>query len=144
MNSKSRTYGIIAGGGTVLYLLLFYFADAANIHNPAIVWSSLIIYLACMYKAVIERKNDLGGSIEFRDAASAAFVVYLIANIMYYGFIYLMFKYFDPELVDLATALSGDDQFQISTKFLDYVTLCLRGCIFGFLLSAILAVILKR
>lgn len=144
MKSKARTYGIIAGGGTILYLLLFYFLDKANIHNGAIVWSSIIIYLACMYKATVETKNQLGGSITFKDAVSPAFTVYLIANVMYYAFIYLLFKYFDPELVSIATELSGDEQFRISLELWDYVTLCLRGCIFGFILSAILALILTR
>lgn len=144
MKSRTRTYGIIAGGGTILYLLLFYFFDKANIHNGAIVWSTVIIYVACMYKAVVEEKNALGGTIEFKEAVSPAFTVYLIANIMYYAFIYLMFKYFDPELVTIATDLSGDEQFKISLRVWDYVSMCLRGCIFGFGLSAILAIILKR
>ena len=149
MKSKTRTYGIIAGAGTVFYLLLFYFADRANFLNGAITWSSLIIYLAFMYKAILEKRNSLGGEIEFKEAVRPAFVVYTIASLIYYTFIYLMFNFVDPELPDLQRELmvaqgievKGNDlKMTLSITFFAF----LWSLIAGFAFSAILAAILRR
>ena len=149
MNSKTRTYGVLAGAGTVFYLLLFYFADRALFLNGGVIWSSLIIYLAFMYKAIVEERNALGGDIEFKEAVKPAFVVFIIANVIYHSFIYLMFNFFDPALIDLQRELmenSGIDTTgqDLKIPFLRAFFALIQSLIPGFAISAILAAILKR
>lgn len=149
MKSRTRTYGILAGAGTVLYLLLFYFADRSYFLNGAITWSSLIIYLVFMYKAVIEETKDLTGEIEFKDAIKPAFAVYAIANLIYYCFLYLMFNIFDPQLVDLQQELMAASGIEIKgedlkmTLFITFFAF-IQSLVAGFAFSAILAAILRR
>lgn len=149
MNSKTRTYGIFAGAGTVLYLLLFYFADKAYFVNGLITWSSVIIYLVFMYKAIIDERNKRGGEIEFKDAVRPAFLVYVIANLIYYTFLYLMFNFFDTELVEIQREMmensgidtKGEDlKMTLPMTFFAFI----QSLIAGFAFSAILAAILKR
>ncbi|MCR9290686.1 DUF4199 domain-containing protein [Saprospiraceae bacterium] len=149
MESKSRTYGILAGAGTVLYLLLFYLFDRSLFLNGGVTWSSLIIYLAFMYKAVVEKRDAEGGEIEFKDALKPAFTVYVIANFIYYSFIYLMFNFFDPDLIGLQRELmeaSGletqgqDMQMTLMITFFAFV----QSLLAGFAFSAAVAGILRR
>ena len=149
MNSKTRNYGILAGAGTVIYLLLFYFVNKSYFVNGLVTWSSLIIYLVFMYKAIIDERNERGGDIEFKDAVRPAFLVYVIANLIYYSFLYSMFNFFYPELVEIQREMmekmgletEGNNlNMTLSMTFFAFI----QSLIAGFAFSAILAAILKR
>jgi Ca2+/Na+ antiporter len=149
MNSKTRTYGILTGAGTVLYLLLFYFVDRSLFLNGGVTWSSLIIYLIFMFKAVREVRDAQGGELEFREALKPAFTVYFIANVIYYSFLYLMFNFFDPELVELqremleAGGIPTDGQNLEMSATVTFFAF-LQSLIAGFAFSAAVAAILRR
>lgn len=96
--------GIIAGVLTVGYFLLFYFIDRAFLLNPWVWWGSLVIFLIFMFRVV--RQID---STTFRLNLQSAFLVFVIANAIFYLFYYLLFSVFDPGLVDLQREMLADN-----------------------------------
>ncbi|MCO6479164.1 MAG: DUF4199 domain-containing protein [Phaeodactylibacter sp.] len=94
-------YGLIAGIGTVAYFLLFYFIKEELLFNPFVYWASLGFYLALMWRALQVEEQAPGERLGFRKALQAAFLVFVIANLIYYLFYYLLFGLIDPELIDL-------------------------------------------
>lgn len=96
--------GITAGILTVGYFLLFYFIDRAFLLNPWVWWGSLIIYLVFMFRVVQQLDTTA-----FRQSLQAAFLVFVIANAIFYLFYYLLFSVFDPGLVDLQRELLAEN-----------------------------------
>lgn len=89
-NSKAVRYGLIAGIGTVAYFLLFYFINPRLMFNPWVYWASLGIYLALMWKALLDEKQAANGPLAFKDSLRTAFYIFVIANFCYYLFYYLL------------------------------------------------------
>lgn len=96
--------GSLAGVLTVGYFLLFYFLDRAYLLNAWVWWGSLIIYLAFMFRVVQQLDTTA-----FRQSLQAAFLVFVVANAIFYLFYYLLFSVFDPGLVDLQRELLQDN-----------------------------------
>lgn len=96
--------GLTAGILTLGLFLLSYFVDRALILNPWVWWGSLVIYLIFMFRAV--QQVD---STAFRRSVQAAFLVFVIANAIFYLFYYLLFSVFDPGLVDLQREMLADN-----------------------------------
>lgn len=86
--------------------LLFYFFHRPGVLSSGLWWGSLILYLLFMYRAVQEL-----GQTSFRNGVRAAFLVFVIANAMFYVFYYLLFGVFDPVLVDLQREMLTDSPF---------------------------------
>lgn len=91
-------YGIIAGVSVVAYFLLFYFIDTTILFSPFVNWGSLVIYLTFMIMACTRERVSHEGSLPFKQALRTAFGTFVVANIIYYIFNYLLFK-FDPTLL---------------------------------------------
>ncbi|MCB0585164.1 MAG: DUF4199 domain-containing protein [Phaeodactylibacter sp.] len=94
-------YGLIAGVGTVAYFLLFYFIKKELLFNPFVYWASLGICLALMWSAIQEEKRFAGAPPGIRASLRTAFLVFVIANFIYYAFYFFLYGYADPGLVDL-------------------------------------------
>jgi len=94
-------YGLIAGIGTVAYFLLFYFLHTEWLFNPFVYWVSLGFYMALMWRALQEEEQNSGQLLEFREALQSAFLVFVLANFIYYVFYYLLYGLIDPSLIDL-------------------------------------------
>ena len=92
-------YGLIAGIGTIAYFLLFYFIDKELLFNPFVYWVPLGFYLALMWRAL--QAGEQGQVPGFRDALRTAFLVFVVANFLYYLFYYLLYSLIDPGLIDL-------------------------------------------
>ena len=58
-NSNAVRYGLFAGLGTIVVMLLLYMIDAGMIFGWAL-QATWLIYLFCMYKAVDDTKNENG------------------------------------------------------------------------------------
>ncbi len=161
MNAHSTKFGLIAGIGTVLILLTAYFVDKKLQLSPGVVWSTIIFYIVGMAMAAIEERKDNGGFISFKAALKAAFIVWMIANAIYHAFNYFHFNYFDPEMIQiqkdyvLETLNAGvfneemTEQMAARTEEIEYgIITTLRGYImslvFGFLLAAIIARLVRR
>lgn len=80
--------GLFAALLVVAYFLAFWFLDKKWFLNAAISWSSMVIYLAFMWKNAVDERALLGGKIEFKPALRAAFIVFLVANVAYWLLFY--------------------------------------------------------
>lgn len=97
-------YGIFAGGATIAYLLLFYLLDPKLMLNPTVLWSSLLIYVFFMFKVCLKEQGTIP-DYSFRLALKSAFVVFVVANALYYTYYYIMFNWVDPGLIEVQREL---------------------------------------
>jgi hypothetical protein len=95
----SLRYGLIAGISTVAYFLLFYLVNPRNMFLPWLSWSSLLIYIICMWLGCKAFFNENKAEASFRFFLREAFAIYIIANLVYFLFYYLMLEVFDPSLI---------------------------------------------
>ena len=102
MNKISDTrpdirYGIFAGVGVVLFFSVLWLSFPRAAFGTFSLYFSLLIYFICMFLAVIESHKKTEGGLAFRQAAQKAFVVYLIANVFYWLYYWLMHS-LNPEI----------------------------------------------
>lgn len=105
MFEKRLRYGLMAGVGTVAYLLLFYLISPRLMLSSWVMWGSMIIFIACMVVACQRERAQMNGGYPLRTALRSAFSVYVIASAIYYLFYFLLFGVIDPELVELQRTL---------------------------------------
>jgi len=159
--SLSIRYGILAGISVIIYMLVFYFYDVKIMLGPSVFWSTTILYIAGMFFAAREERK-LREYITFREVLPVAFVTYLVANLFFYDFLYILFNFVDtslPELqrqVSLETieasgfsqyveeAIEGIDdvpaEFTLGQAIFGYI----RSAISGFLISLVIAGITRN
>ena len=106
-------YGIIAGVGVIVYLLVFYFIDPKLMLHGAVMWSTLIIYLICMYRATILERERME-TFSFRQAIRPSFTVYVLATLLYYTFYYLLFNVIDPGMAEIQRDLMIDQSTRLA------------------------------
>ena len=82
--------GILAGVAAIGYVSLFYYIKKDLIFSATYTFSSLVIYLIFMFQAV----KTLGKE-DFRTVLRTAFGVFILANVVYYAFDYVLFNYID-------------------------------------------------
>ncbi len=114
----SLRYGLIAGVGTVAYFLLFYFINPRLMFSPWVSWSSLLLFMAGMWygcKAFYEEQKERSS---FRLYIREAFAVYVVANLVYYVFYYLLIDVFDPSLVSIQAEM-GMESLERNKERLD-------------------------
>lgn len=168
MNPVVLKYGIMAGVSTVVYLLLFYFIQKPLFLDAKVLWSTLIIYLFFMFKAVNEI-DDIATSIDFKSYIQIAFWVFVIANLIYYPFFHILCNYLDTSLLEIMRSTQIEylewtlkqstrieeqqsirktiEELKIQDMHLTFsVTLysLVRSIIGGFLLSVIVAMITSK
>lgn len=150
-NYSGLLYGLIAGLITVTYFLLFYTVNPRIMLGSIVWWSSLVIYLIAMVLAVKKRASKAENYITLRSALQTGFLVFVIANLLFYTFFYLLFGLFDPSLVDLQKEMMSanpavadelntkDFSVTLSGTFFNY----LYSLIGGFLLALGIAAVMK-
>jgi len=99
-NSNALRYGLFAGLGTIVVMLLLYMLNAEMIFGWAL-QATWLIYLFCMYKAVDDTKNENDGFISLKEGFTAAFIVFAVANLLYIVFYYVLVNVIDPSLMDI-------------------------------------------
>jgi hypothetical protein len=100
-NNKGVRFGIYAGISVVGLYLLLYLIKGELFFNPFVYWATVGIYLAFGWKALEDERQAVGGRLPLADGLKLAFLIFVIANLLYYLFYYLMFKLIDPSLVEL-------------------------------------------
>jgi hypothetical protein len=93
----SIKYGIIAGVGVMAFFLLFYLIDKALFFDRGVYWSSLFVYLGFMY-LTCQKVFEKAEKPTYFTYLQTAFVVYIIANAMYYLLYFFLYNYIDPSL----------------------------------------------
>lgn len=84
---------------TVAWVGGFYWFDRASILQAWIPLSATLFYLVAMYLAAAPT-----GGTRFLPYLRSAFVVFIVANLIYYSFYFVLFKYIDPGLVEVQAA----------------------------------------
>ncbi len=148
----SIRYGVLAGVSVILYMLVFYFYDVKVMLGPSVFWSTTLLFIVGMFFAAREERK-VREFMTFREILPVAFVTYLIANLFFYDFLYILFNFVDPTLPELQRQVSMEAiqdsgfseyveeameeiekmpaEFTLGQAIFDYV----RSAIFGFLLS---------
>lgn len=102
-------YGVVAGVATAITYHIFYMWSKSayfGLTASVITW---IIYFVCMTLAsrdtqrmFLDMQRETGEAYRFSIALQAPFLVFLIAQLIYYLHYWLMFNVFDTGMVDLA------------------------------------------
>jgi hypothetical protein len=93
--------GIIAGVLIVAYFLLFYLIKPELLFNPFIYWASLGILIAIIWKVLLDEKKKHQADYTLNWGLQTAFGIFVVANLLYYLFYYLLFGLIDPGLIDV-------------------------------------------
>lgn len=102
MLNNAVKYGVIGGLLVVIYLFGFYYMGKQFYLNPAVQWSSMVIYIGCMWMAAQAQKKAMGGKIPFMEVLRPAFLAFVIINFIFYLFTYSLYLY-DAELLKILT-----------------------------------------
>ncbi len=152
----SIRYGVLAGISVIIYMLVFYFYDVKVMLGPSVFWSTTLLFIIGMFFAAREERK-VREFMTFREILPVAFVTYLVANLFFYDFLYILFNFVDPSLPELQRQVSLETiqdagfteyveeaideiekmpaEFTLGQAIFGY----LRSAIFGFLLSLIIA-----
>ncbi len=101
MQQTAVKYGIITGIAIVLYLFVFHQINRELLLNPMVYWSPIIVSVVAMTLVVKKVRSDNNGKIAQREALKLAFLTYVLAYLFFTVFIYVLFNYLDPGLVEL-------------------------------------------
>ncbi|MDZ7879549.1 MAG: DUF4199 domain-containing protein [Saprospiraceae bacterium] len=93
MKQTTFIYGILAGLATIIYAFLIYSTQKAGFFSMWFYISSLSLYVLAMYFAAKKLYNE-----DFKTVLRTAFAVFLIANVLYYIFDFVLFNKIDPSL----------------------------------------------
>ena len=137
-------WGIIAGGIIVALFAGVYFLNRPLVLSRGLWLGSLLIYALAMGQA--QKTGDEGEDL--KAYIQPGFLVFVVANALFYLYYYFLFAVFDPELVELQAELvrqSGEEpnspvQTTIGNTFFSYV----QSLILGFIMAAGIGFILSR
>jgi hypothetical protein len=152
----SVSFGLVAGVGTIAYLLLCYWIDTELLINPVIRHLTWLPFVICMILPLVLMRRD--GSLTFKEGLREAFIVYIIANLCFYVFDYIMLTYVDPSLVDLIAEefekaidqgwidLEEGDKEKIdhNPTISSYLLTFAQSLIAGFIVAALLALVFRN
>lgn len=88
--------GLFAGAVTNIWLLLFFLYDREIALSSPVLLATYVFYLYFMYRAAAVASAD-----DFRSYIRPAFLVFVVANALYYIYYYFLFTRIDPGLIDL-------------------------------------------
>ena len=137
-------YGLAAGAITVLVFTLAYLINFDIYLSSIFYWSTTSIYLVAMYM-LAAKVTDNGGET-FREIVRPLFICYLVANLVFFVFNYIMITYVDttiyPEqclrMVSKMKQLELEDT-DMTFKLSNYVLQYFQSAIGGFIISASIA-----
>ncbi len=101
MQQTAVKYGIITGMAIVLYLFVFHQIKPELALNPLVYWSPILVSVVAMTLVVKKERENNDGKIAQREALKHAFLTYVIAYLFFTLFIFLLFNFIDPGLVEL-------------------------------------------
>jgi hypothetical protein len=159
-NAIALRYGLICGIITVVYSLILNITELA-LTNQILGWISFLIMIAAMVMAMREFKRQNQGFMSYGQGLSIGTIVVLVSSILGGIFTYLYVTIIDTgyiqkmrnlQVTELEKKGMTDDQIDqamlITDKMMTPTVIPLMaivgGLIFGFLLSLIIAAIVKH
>ncbi len=162
MNRNNRIffYGVTAGIAIVAIMLGAYFLDKKLMVSSPVYWITFLFQLVAMYLCVMEAKQSNGGKMKIEEALKIAFPVFVLSSVIYYIFYYIFMNYIDTGMVAIIkstyleqmkefTQVQADPAKKLENQSFDanfyttFFSFC-QGCIGGFLVSGIIALITKN
>ena len=163
MNERNKT-GLICGLSVVAYLFVLWVVQKELLFD---FWAFNLMWLPYFYFVfvVIKKSYDKNPEIDFRGMVREGFVVYLIAQCIYYAGYYLLFFEIDPTLLELQASIDmerieqtrgilGDQRADEMIKSYeedagkmtpgDLLKQFVPSLLPGFIIAAIFALIVKR
>lgn len=165
--ASSLKWGLIGSLVIIIYSIILYVIDSSLMVNMWAGFVGLIVFIAVIVLNVKEVRNNQGGYISLSEALFAAFLVYVVASFINTLFNYALFNWIDPNLPVLLkektiettvemmqkfgaseddinkTLAQLDEKMDVgsfSTQFWNF----LKGSAFGFVISFIIALIMKK
>ncbi len=154
---NSLVYGLITGGGLILFSLLLYIMDAP--YKSPLGYLGIVIMIGGMIWGTIQHKNvNMNGYLSYGQAFLSCFLIAIIATALSSVYTYLFYTFFDPQalanIIDKAVeeaelkmesqGMSSDQMdaaLGITKKFLSPVAMSLMGLVMNSIFGAIIALI---
>ena len=136
-------WGIIAGGVCVSLFAGAYFMNREWILSRGLWIGSGIIYILAIWEAQKPVKSD-----NIQAFIQPGFLVFVVANAMFYCYYHLLFTVFDPDLINIQAQLltaGGQDPKNatipsLGDSFFNYA----QSLIFGFAIAAATGAVLRQ
>jgi Protein of unknown function (DUF4199) len=149
MQQTAVKYGIITGIAIVLYLFVFHQISRELMLNPLVYWSPILVIVVAMTMVVRKEREAGNGKIAQREALKHAFLTYVIAYLLFSLFIFALFNFIDPGLVELQKKAMLDagrkiDGLDFTMTFGKILFQYAYMLIPGFFLSYMVASFMKR
>ncbi|MCB0515084.1 MAG: DUF4199 domain-containing protein [Chitinophagales bacterium] len=165
--SIALRYGLIAGLAGIILSTLLYFINPTFLFSYWILLLSMLIIIGIMVMAVSEGKKANRGMISFGDAFVIGLITFMVAAVVGNIFQYILFNFIDPSLIDLQKQMAINNTIEtmkafgadgetidktieeiekqdLSMSFKNVILGILSAGIFGAIIAAIVAAILKR
>ena len=108
MQQTAVKYGIITGTASALYLFVFHQMGAGYVLNPFVVFGQVFISLLGAVLAVGAIRKANGGKIDRKEALKYSFAVFALSQFLFWVFIYLLFNYLDPSIIEVQRKMMVD------------------------------------
>lgn len=159
-NAIALRYGLICGVITIIYSLILNITELA-LTNQFLGWISFLIVLAAIWMAMREFKRQNAGFMSYGQGLSIGTLVVLISSILGGVFTYIYVKFVDTgyiekmrnmQVAEMESKGMSDEQVdqamavaeKMMTPGMIVVFAIVGGLVFGFLLSLIIAAIVKN
>ncbi len=99
IQTNTLKYGIAAGVAVVLFTLGFYSIDKGLIFNTLVFYGSLVFPLFAMW--IMGSRLQILQNIDFTSLLRQVFLLFILSEIVYYSWYYLMVNHLDRSLLGL-------------------------------------------
>lgn len=141
--AEGARWGLMAGSLCVSLFAIVYFTNSEWIFSPILWYGSMLIYIFSMWKAQSPVESE-----ELKEYIQPGFLVYVVANALFYLYYSLLMTRFDENLVDVHTNLlkkAKEAGSSLLPVLHDYSLLAyMQSLIIGFVLAAIIGFMIKR
>ena len=141
--AEAFRWGLIAGSLCVSLFAVIYFTNTEWLFSPILWVGSMLIYLLAMWKAQSPVVDE-----ELKAYIQPGFLVYVIANALFYLYYSLLMTRFDANLVKLHSSLlekARESGGTLLPVLHDYSLLAyMQSLVVGFAIAAMIAFFLKR
>lgn len=141
--AEGLRWGILAGGLIVTAFAAAYFMNREWVLSRGLWLGTGLIYLLAMWRA-----QSTVDSEDLKDLIRPGFLVFVVANALFYLYYHLLFASFDPDLVKLQAQLleaGGEDPGKamlptLGSSFFAYI----QSLIFGFAAAGGIAFLMRQ
>lgn len=139
--------GILASVFTMAAFSVVYAISPRWMLSLGWYWGSMVIYLVFMYRA-----GATAGGASFKDYVRAPFLVFVIANLFFYAFFYVLFTFVDAGLYDIQADMlekagrleKPADKSSLIMSLGSVFRAYMNSLVGGFIVSAGIAVVLQN